>query len=234
MTHQQRTAEAIAMTTRELAARERQDPKATLDSWKAVVNKLSLNGSLKRETTGLTLAVQQADFNDLSPFRSAPLTKLLIPDTQVDDLLPLKDMKLLALDISNTRVTDISALKGMPLTRLDAARTRITNFTSLAGMKLTSLNLAHTRIANLAPLKDAPLRFLQLEGCTNLSDFSALAECKQLEGITLPVGTRNLEPLRQLPRLKRIGYTMPEAGWDSVPLAEDFWKVQEPRSAGGK
>ena len=35
MTRQQRTAEAIAMATRELAARERQDPKATLDSWKA-------------------------------------------------------------------------------------------------------------------------------------------------------------------------------------------------------
>lgn len=234
MSRQQRTAEAIAMTTRELAAKERRDPKATLDSWKAVVNRLGLTGSLKRESGGLTLSVQQPDFNDLSPFRNAPFAKLHIADTQVDDLGPLKNMPLTTLDISNTRVTDLSALKGMPLTRLDAARTRVTNFTALAGLKLTSLNLAHTRIAGLTPLKDAPLRFLQLEGCTNLTDFSALAECKQLEGITLPVGAKNLEPLRQLPRLRRIGYVMPEGGWEQVPSAEDFWKVQDPRPTGGK
>ena len=233
MNRQKRTAEAIAMTTRELAARERQDPKATLDSWKAVVNKLGLNGSLKRESGGLSLAVPQLDFNDLSPFRNAPLAKLHIADTQVDDLEPLSSMPLTTLDISNTRVADLSALKGMPLTRLDAARTRVTNFTALAGMKLSSLNLAHTRIASLAPFKDAPLRFLQLEGCTNLTDFSALAEFKQLEGITLPLGAKNLEPLRQLPRLRHIGYTMPEGGWEHVPSSEDFWKVQDPRPPGG-
>ncbi len=234
MNRQQRSAEAIAMATRELASRERQDPKATLESWKAVVTKLGFNGALKREPGGLSLTVQQADFNDLSPFREAPFAKLHIADTQVDDLAPLRNMALTTLDISNTRIVDFSALKGMPLTRLDAARTRATNFNVLAGMKLTSLNLAHTRIASLAPLKDAPLRFLQLEGCTNLTDFSALAECKQLEGITLPVGAKNVEPLRQLPRLRRIGYAMPEAGWDQVPSAEGFWKVLEPRPAGGK
>ncbi len=229
MSRQQRTAEAIAMATR-----ENKNAQGTFESWKAVVDKLGLAGVLKREGGGLSLSVRQLDFNDLSPFRTAPLTKLDLADTQVDDLSPLKAMPLRSLDVSNTRVVDLAALKWMPLTRFDAAHTRATNFSVLAGMKLVSLNLAHTRIASLGPLKAAPLRFLQLEGCTNLTDFSALAECKQLEAITLPVGAKNLDVLKPLPRLKHIGYILPEGGWDQVPLTEDFWKQHEARSGNGK
>ncbi len=225
MSRQQRNAEAIAMSTRESKGLQ-----GTFDSWKAVVNKIGLVGALKREGGGLSLHVQQPDFNDLSPFRDAPLNKLNIADTQVDDLAPLANMPLVSLDISNTRVLDLSALRRMSLTRFEAARTRATNFNVLAGMKLVTVNLAHTRIASLAPLKDAPLRYLQLEGCTNITDFSALADCRQLEGITLPVGAKNLEALRPLPRLIHIGYALPEGGWDQVPLAEDFWKMQENRN----
>ncbi|MEN9574548.1 MAG: Serine/threonine-protein kinase PknB [Verrucomicrobiota bacterium] len=228
MARQQRTAEAIAMTTRESTSVQ-----GSYDSWKAVVNKLGLTGALKREGGGLALTVREPEFNDLTPFAKAPLTKLNIADTQVNDLSPLKGMSLHTLDLSNTRVADLAVLKGMPLTRFEAARTRATNFTVLAGMKLVSLNLAHTRIASLAPLKAAPLRHLQLEGCTNVTDFSFLAECKQLEAITLPVGAKNLDALKQLPRLRQIGYTLPEAGWDAVPQAEDFWNVQAVPPANG-
>jgi serine/threonine protein kinase len=229
MNRQMRVAEAIAMATRESRGAQ-----AVFDSWRAVANKLGLNSAVRREAGGLALTVRQPDFNDLSPFRSAPLTKVDVSATQVADLAPLKDMPLLSLDISHTRVADLAPLRGMRLTRLEAARVRAVDFSVLAGMKLTHLNLAHTRIASLAPLKDAPLRFLQLEGCTNVTDFSALADCKQLEGITVPVGAKNLEALRQLPRLRHIGFSMPEAGWDQVPLAEDFWRVQENRPGGGK
>ncbi|MBI5801587.1 MAG: protein kinase [Verrucomicrobia bacterium] len=229
MAQQQRTAEAIAMSTRESNGLQ-----ATFDSWKAVVKKLGMEGQLKREAGGLSLSVNQPAFSDLSPFRTAPLTRLDIGDTQVDDLSPLKDMRLTALDISGTRVSELAQLKGMRLVRLDAARIRALDFSALAGMKLVSVNLAHTRIASLAPLKGAPLRHLQLEGCTNLTDFSLLAECRQLEGITLPVGARSLEVLRNLPRLRHIGYTLPEGGWEQVPLAEDFWRVQEARPINGK
>lgn len=229
MTRQQRTAEAIAMTTR-----ENNGVQGTFTSWKAVADKLGLTGALRREGGGLSLTVRQLDFNDLSPFRSAPLTKLILADTQVDDLSPLKGMPLTILDLNNTRVAGLSVLKGMPLTRFEAARTRAKNFTVLAGMKLVSLNLAHTHIASLDPLRGAPLRFLQLEGCTNITDFSALAECKQLEVITLPVGAKNLQALRQLPRLRHIGYTLPDGGWEEVPLAADFWKDLELLPGNGK
>ena len=229
MDRQRRTAEAIAMSTR-----ESKNFQGTYESWKAVVDKLGLAGALKREGGGLSLTVRQLDFNDLSPFRTAPLTKLDLADTQVDDLSPLKAMPLRSLDVSNTRVADLSALKGMPLTRLEAPRTKTTNITVLTGMKLVSLNLAHTRIATLAPLKATPLRFLQLEGCTNVTDLAALAECKQLEAITLPVSAKHLDVLKQLPRLKHIGYTLPEGGWDQVPLTEDFWKQHETRPGNGK
>ena len=217
-----------------MSTRESKNSQGTYESWKAVVDRLGLAGALKREGGGLSLVVRQLDFNDLSPLRTAPLTKLDIADTQVDDISPLKAMPLRSLDLSNTRVADLSALKGMPLTRFEAPRTRATNITVLTGMKLVSLNLAHTRIASLAPLKAAPLRFLQLEGCTNVTDLSALAECKQLESITLPLGAKNLDALKQLPRLRHIGYTLPEGGWDQVPRAEDFWKLLETRSGSGK
>lgn len=226
---QQRTSEAIAMGTRLDKGVE-----ASLTSWRPVAERLGLKGALRREAGGLSLSIQQPEFNDLSPFRTAPLTKLVIADTEVDDLAPLKDMPLTALNISNTRITNLTPLRGMRLLRFDAERVRATNFTALAGMKFTHLNLAHTRISSLAPLTLNSLRFLQLEGCTNLTDFSALAACPQLEGITLPVGVKNVEPLRQLPRLRHIGYSLPEGGWEQVPTAEDFWRVQESRSGNGK
>lgn len=227
MTRQQRTAEAMAMATR-----ENRDSKGTFDSWRAVANKLGLNGAIRRDAGGLALVVQQPEFNDLSPFRNAPLTKLVISDTQVDDLGPLKSGLLRTLEAANTRIADLSPLKDMRLDRLDLSRTRVGSLATLRGMSLTTLNVAHTRVADLGTLRGMPLRFLQLEGCTNVTDFTALAECKQLECLTLPVGAKNLEPLRQLPRLKRIGYALPEAGWEQVPSAEDFWKVQEPRPGG--
>ena len=74
----------------------------------------------------LALSVHTAEFNDLSPFRLAPFTKVNVAGTQVDDLAPLQNMPLTFLDIRGTRVTDLSVLKGMPLTRLDAARVRAT------------------------------------------------------------------------------------------------------------
>jgi len=229
MHRQQRTAEALAMATRESRGAQ-----ATFESWRAVMHKLGLNGAIKRDAGGLLLSVQQPDFNDLTPFRTAPLTKVLVPDTQVDDLSPLRNMPLTTLDAGNTRVTDLSALKGMRLVRADLSRIRATNFVVLRGMPLTTLNLSHTRITDLGVLRGMPLRHLHLEGCTNVTDFSALAECKQLEGLILPVGAKNLEPLRQLTRLTRIGYAMPEAGWDQVPSAENFWKVLEARPGNGK
>ncbi len=226
---QQRTSEAIAMGTRLDKGMD-----ASLASWRPVAERLGLKGALRREAGGLSLSIQQPEFNDLSPFLTAPLTKLVIADTEVDDLAPLKDMPLTVLNISNTRITNLTPLRGMRLLRFDAERVRATNFTALAGMKFTHLNLAHTRISSLAPLTLNSLRFLQLEGCTNLTDFSALAACTQLEGVTLPVGAKNVEPLRQLPRLRHIGYSLPEGGWEQVPTAEDFWRVQESRSGNGK
>lgn len=229
MNRQQRIPEALAMATR--VSKGAPD---TYASWKAVTERLGLPGALKRETGGLSLTVRQPEFNDLFPFRTAPLTKLVIPDTQVDDLGPVKLMPLTSLDAGNTRIADVSALRGMGLIRLDLSRTRATNFIALRGMPLTTLNLSHTRITDLGMLRGMPLRHLQLEGCTNVADLSALADCKQLEGLILPVGAKNLDPLRSLPRLTRIGYSMPEGGWDQVPPAEDFWKVQEVRPGNGK
>ena len=224
MVRQQRSAEAVAMATRE----HRSGPQV-LDSWRTLVQKIGLNATVRREGSGLSLVVNQPEFNDLTPFRGAPFSRVQVADTQLADLEPLRLMPLQSLDLSNTRVAELSPLRGLALLRLDLSRTRAMNFSVLRGMPLTTLNLSHTRIADLTVLRAMPLRHLQLEGCTNIVDLTPLAECRQLEGLILPVGTRNLEPVRALPKLKHIGYTMAEGGWERVPTAENFWKINEPR-----
>lgn len=227
MVRQQRTTEALALATRE----HRSGPQV-LDSWRTLVQRIGLNATVKREGSGLALVVNQPEFNDLSPFRDAPFTRVQLADSHVADLEPLKLMPLHSLDLGNTKAVNLSPLRGLSLVRLDLSRTRATNFTVLRGMPLNTLNLSHTRIADLTVLRAMPLRHLQLEGCTNIVDLSSLTECRQLEGLILPVGIRNLEPLRGLPKLKHVGYTMPEGGWDRVPTAESFWKLHEPQSNG--
>ena len=227
MVRQQRSAEAVAIATRE----HRSGPQV-LESWRTLVQKIGLNATVRREGGGLSLVVNQAEFNDLSPFRGAPFSRVEVSDSQLADLDPLKLMPLHTLDLGNTKVVNLSPLRGLSLVRLDLSRTRATNFTVLRGMPLTTLNLSHTRIADLAVLRGMPLRHLQLEGCTNIVDLTPLAECRQLEGLIVPAGTRNLESVRALPKLKHIGYTMADGGWDNVPSAENFWKVTEPRTNG--
>ena len=56
------------------------------ETWRAVAHQIGLTGAIRREAGGLALSVHAAEFNDLSPFRLAPFTKVNLASTQVDDL----------------------------------------------------------------------------------------------------------------------------------------------------
>ncbi len=59
---------------------------------------------------------------------------------------------------------------------------------------------------DLSALRGMPLKKLKLHDCPAQTDFSPLAESKELTSLTLPAGATNLEFLRALPKLERIGY----------------------------
>ena len=125
----------------------------------------------------------------------------------VRTLEPLRGLKLRWLDIAYASVTDLSPLAGMPLEYLDMGYVKATR--------------------DLKPLAKLPLRQIYLYG-TGQPDLSPLAECRNLEGVTLPRGCAGMEGLRRLPKLRALSYKAATerstTGWLS---AEEFWKAYD-------
>ncbi len=70
-------------------------------------------------------------------------------------------------------------------------------------MKLTYLNLWGNSVADLTPLRGMPLQSIDLSTEQRAMDLSALADCRELEEITLPRWFYHEEALRSLPKLRR-------------------------------
>jgi hypothetical protein len=52
-----------------------------------------------------------------------------------------------------------------------------------------------------------------------------LAECKELKDVTLPPDAKNIEVLRALPKLERIGFGEdPQNSYRSDQTAAEFWR----------
>lgn len=132
-----------------------------------------------------------------------PIVELDLHRCPFVDLTPLRELKLTKLSISSDTVTDFSPLRGMPIERLYLN------------------NCANLR--DLSPLTELPLRELYLDHCPSLTNVAALAEIPTLEKVTVPVHARNVEALRKLPRLQRLGFGMIGGNPDSS--VEEFWEV---------
>ena len=192
-----------------------------------------------------SLVLSKTAVTDLSPLRGMALKTLTLVETKVADLSPLQGMPLETLGGDRTKVSDLAALKGMPIKSLRLGWTGVTNLEPLRGMPLQTLYLWGNRIKDLSPLRgmpledlwlgfDAgdlsvlrgmPLKKLKLHDCPAQTDFSPLAESKELTSLTLPAGAGNLEFLRAFPKLERIGY---KEDWknDGRPdkSAAEFWQ----------
>ena len=169
------------------------------------------------------LNLTQTKIADLAPLATLPLQELQLTQTPATDLRPLRHLPLNALSLANTPVRDLRPLAEMPLVHLHLGGTPVTDLTPLRGLPLRTLHLNRTTIRSLAPLVGLPLRELRLDGCDQLTDLSHLAGCAQLEVLILPLKARNLDFLRRLPHLKRIGYQY-EVDPEKIPAAEAFWK----------
>jgi serine/threonine protein kinase len=171
------------------------------------------------------LAVAECPVSDLTPLKGMPLVRLNLNDTRVSDIRALKGMPLEELVLSGTGVSDISPLQHTPLGSLNLWGTHVTDISALEGMvELGWLGLSGTPVSDLRPLQHSHLGCLTLDHCQNLHDLSPLAECTNLDRLTIPRQAANIDFLRRLPLLKYLSYTLPDHHPDQVESAADFWR----------
>jgi Leucine-rich repeat (LRR) protein len=147
--------------------------------------------------------LSESAISDLAILHGAPISNLFLWNTPVADLTPLRGMTLKWLSLFGTKVGDLGPLKGMPL---------------------ENLTVSGTKVADISALRGMPLKSLRLHDCTELTDLSPLAECVELRDVTLPPNAKNIEFLRTLPNLERIGFK--EDASDSYrpnKTAAEFW-----------
>jgi Leucine-rich repeat (LRR) protein len=153
-----------------------------------------------------------------------PIFRLHLFSTRVSDLRPIAGMPLEEFRLGNSPVADLKVLEGLPLTMLELTSIPATDFSPLATLKLTDLRLSNTKFADLTLIRGESLRVLYLDGCRDLRDLAPLKEFQSLETLTLPVQAKQIDFLREMPKLKRLGFS--EA---TLQPADEFWKTFDVR-----
>ena len=194
--------------------------------------KVNLSKTPTRELSPLTnlpivsLNLWQTKVNHLRPLAGMPLKELYLAYTAVDDLTPLRGAPLQSLTVAYAPITDLSPLKEMPLLHLYLSSTKVKDLTPLKGMPLESLHLDRTPITNLNALRGMPLRHLRLEGCTQLTDLSPLAQCLNLEVLVLPQRHGDINFLKKLPKLGRLSYYF-DLDERKIQTTANFWSSRQ-------
>jgi serine/threonine protein kinase/Leucine-rich repeat (LRR) protein len=143
--------------------------------------------------------------------------------TSLSDLSILRGAKISDLNIGYTEIADLTPLRGMPLEALQIPFTKVTDVSPLAGMPIQKLNMQAIKIKDIAVVRNMPLRTIRLENCNGLTDLSPLHGMKTLEEATLPPGARDIEFLRTLPRMRRLGFRQ-NARYSPELTSAEFWK----------
>jgi serine/threonine protein kinase len=212
-------------------------PLISLDLTETAVADLSpLAGSQLR-----ALYLDNTPVTDLSPLQGLPLTALGLNQTRVKKIDALAGMPLKTLSLSRTYVSDIAPLKGMPLEAVALAHTGISSIDALAGAPIKSLLLNGTHVRDISPLAEAPLETLNLAGCpmreitalaglplrrlwlhdcSRLRSLQPLAECLELQQLTIPENAHNILFLKELTTLTHLSRSAARK-----PVAK-FWEAE--------
>jgi len=187
--------------------------------------------------------LRDAGISDISALKGLRLRKLDLQRNPVADITPLKDMPLKALHMVSCPVENLSALAGMPLEVAAFGGAKVSDISALAGMPLRNLDLGHcrqlrdvellkgmplkvlclhgTRVSDISPLRGLPLRSLDLWRCSELHDLRPLAECRDLEVLTIPEHCKDIEFLRDLPKLRKLANHTMSPGLTQTAM--EFW-----------
>jgi serine/threonine protein kinase/Leucine-rich repeat (LRR) protein len=190
--------------------------------------------------------------SDLAPLAGLPLSILSLDGTPVSDLTPLGAIALKKLSLADTRVTNLSVLRSEPLSssleKLWLYRALITDFSPIAACtRLMLLDATDTTLGDLEPVRGRRLKEIYF-GSTRVRDISALAgmplervffdnvdvadvapllQCPMIEDLIIPEGARNIEALKQLPRLARVSYNYDSKIQRPSTTAAAFWLERE-------
>lgn len=178
------------------------------------------------------LSCYKTPVEDIAPLeKMTSLRYLDLRESAISSIAPLAGMPLDILKLADTAVADISPLQGAPLNvELDLSGTKVANLEALRGAPLQFLNLAKTQVASVAPLAKMPLKILRLDGLPTQPDLNPLWECQDLEHLAIPFPSPSVVALRQLPKIKRLGYNVPLDLWERVTTPKDFWKDWDARN----
>ena len=127
-----------------------------------------------------------------------------------------------AIHLWKAQVADFSPIAGCAgLEIFDASDTALSDLSVLKGLKLRTLMIARTPVADIAAVAGMPLEQVHLAG-TKVTDISPLLKCPTLANVVLPLGARDVESLRSLPKLAHISFTAISGG-NPDKTAEEFW-----------
>jgi serine/threonine protein kinase/Leucine-rich repeat (LRR) protein len=183
------------------------------------LNELHLNGCL--------------ELRDISALRGAPLETLDLTASLVDNISVVEGMPLIRFWADYIPATDFEPLRGLKLQSARLSGAPIADFSIFEGMPLQSLYLTDCKtLRDVSPLVKLPLVELRLSGCNPSLDVGPLAECAKLERLTVPLGAKGIEKLRNHPTLKKIAYKVAASAfgdWSPVPDIAEFWKAYDAR-----
>jgi hypothetical protein len=118
----------------------------------------------------------------------------------------------------------------MPLKELVLWDTKVADLNPLQGMRIEMLWLDATLVSDLSPLRGMPITKLRLKSCAQLTDLSPLADAKELIQLVLPPNPKDIDFLRNLPKLKLIGFEEdPARHWQPDKTTAEFWKDYDAR-----
>jgi serine/threonine protein kinase/Leucine-rich repeat (LRR) protein len=195
--------------------------------WFAELKAKGITATVERRGDGLwEVDLQKQPIADLTPLRGSSIWFLDIMNTPVADLEPLRGMPLEGLNIRDTQVADLEPLRGMPLEVLAIGGTKVTDLAPLAGMRLKTLHLASCQVKDISVVRGMPLRYFGIGGGASV-DLAPLHEINTLVLINPSWGSTNIDGLRRLPNVERLGY-----GWDGSKgqidtSVEEFWQIHD-------
>ncbi len=164
---------------------------------------------------------------DLSPLRGMPLEQLLADGVELSDLSALAGMKL---TVFHGRIDDFKSLHGMPLEDLALQTSVLTSLNEFTGCPIQNLRITCPVLTDISATRTMRLKRADLSECQALRDFTPLLACSALERLKVPPGVKEIEVLRNHPKLVALGY---EGGKPETPVAE-FWKDFDAKRAAGK
>jgi Leucine-rich repeat (LRR) protein len=143
---------------------------------------------------------------DLRVLQGLALTELYVDGT-FKDLHPLADMPLKFLDINSPSPKDLKGIETLPLESLSIRSPGLSDIAAIQGTPLKRLRLYSSSVSDISVLKDmSKLQSVDITG-SRVTDVGVLAYCQALEEITIPMQAKNVQGLKDLPNLQKIGYS---------------------------